>query len=707
MRLLENETNWLRYQYRIFGIKISKKKTRPSHMNLNRRIQALKKLFYDKVGYPLDVENPQTFNEKINWLKLFYRNGLMTRIVDKYEFKNYIKEQLGEGYTVPLLGVWEHVEDIDFTNLPNKFVLKCNAQSDSKFIKIVKDKNELDIKALKLEMQEWLRPENTLKTSFCWAYHDVPLRIIAEKYIEQIDGQVYDYKFMCFNGEPKFVLACSDRGKHTVYENHNMDWGLIVPSPKSARKSTISCPKNYDKMIEIARELAKEFPFVRVDFYEIENKILLGELTFYPNGGFNTYKPYWDKKFGDYLKLPEISIKIKHPFIEKVKYKNKHTIKIFGKKFITYHKSLSRKQLTNKIIQLNDSFTFAKADLKYANEELKILRDNLDSKNAELKSLRDNLYAINKELKIAEFDIKNLKQELDSRPKLRPSRMRLEERVESLKYTFFKETGYPLNLINPQTFNEKINWLKLFYRNDLMTRIVDKYEFKNYIKEKLGEGYTIPLIGAWDTVDDIDFNNLPNKFVLKSNVQSDSKFIKVVRDKNELDIDALKVEMQDWLDPDKTLKTSYCWAYYNVPIKIIAEEYLETCDDDLYDYKFFCFHGEPKFIEVIKERYSGNYKASFYSLNWNMLDLQIKGHQNAEFKKPVLFDDMLNISRKLSAEFPQVRVDFYFTDNKIYVGEMTFYSGGGYFKFKPTDWDKTFGDMLDMSKIPQEHLLLL
>ena len=109
-----------------------------------------------------------------------------------------------------------------------------------------------------------------------------------------------------------------------------------------------------------------------------------------------------------------------------------------------------------------------------------------------------------------------------------------------MKWTFSQEAGYSLNLLNPQTFNEKINWLKLFYRNDLMTRIVDKYEFKNYIREQLGDGYTVPLLGAWDNVDDIDFDKLPDKFVLKCNAQSDSKFIKIVRDKSELDIEALK-----------------------------------------------------------------------------------------------------------------------------------------------------------------------
>lgn len=290
--------------YTILGMKFSRPTKTPPEMSIKRRTKKLSTVFWKKTGYKLNIKNPKTFNEKIQWLKLFYRNDLMTRIVDKYEFKNYIKEQLGDGYTVPLLGAWDKVEDVDFDKLPNKFVLKCNAQSDSKFIKIVKNKDELDIEALKDEMKDWLNPRKTLKTSFCWAYYDVPLRIIAEEYIEQIDGQVYDYKFMCTKGEVFWVLACKDRGSDTIYENYTTEWSLIQPSPKSATIPSIPKPKNYEKMIEIAQKLSKEFPLVRVDFYEIEGKILLGEMTFYPNGGYNSYTYEWDKKLGDYIDLP-------------------------------------------------------------------------------------------------------------------------------------------------------------------------------------------------------------------------------------------------------------------------------------------------------------------------------------------------------------------------------------------------------------------
>lgn len=295
--------------YTILGMKFSRPTKTPPEMSIKRRTKKLSTVFWKKTGYKLNIKNPKTFNEKIQWLKLFYRNDLMTRIVDKYEFKNYIKEQLGEGYTVPLLGVWDNVNDIDFDKLPNKFVLKCNAQSDSKFIKIVKNKDELDIEALKDEMKYWLNPRKTLKTSFCWAYYDVPLRIIAEEYIEQIDGQVYDYKFWCFNGEVKYIQFLTDRNttglKMAFYDKEWNKQDFVYNYPLDNK--TVTKPENLDKMISISEQLSKEFPHVRVDFYNIDNKLYVGEMTFYSMGGYCKFNPEeWDNKFGEWLELPEI-----------------------------------------------------------------------------------------------------------------------------------------------------------------------------------------------------------------------------------------------------------------------------------------------------------------------------------------------------------------------------------------------------------------
>ncbi|MBR1965312.1 MAG: glycosyl transferase [Lentisphaeria bacterium] len=312
MKFIKKEDTLYHKKYRFLGIKITVKKTRPSNMSVKKKVKTLKRIFFNETGYELNLSDPHTFNEKINWLKLFYRDDLMTKIVDKYEFKNYIRTQIGDGYTVPLLGAWDRVEDIDFDQLPNKFVLKCNAQSDGKFIKIIHDKTKLNIEALKREMQNWLKPDFTLKTSYCWAYHNVPLKIIAEEYIEQIDGQVYDYKFMCYWGEPKFVLAICDR-ENSQYSISYYDttWNKLDVKYKGKKvfdNKDVKKPENFSKMLEISEVLSKNFPLVRVDFYEIDSKILLGEMTFYPTGGYGKYEPReWDQKAGEWLDLSNIA----------------------------------------------------------------------------------------------------------------------------------------------------------------------------------------------------------------------------------------------------------------------------------------------------------------------------------------------------------------------------------------------------------------
>lgn len=373
MKLLEKKHTWNRKKYNICGIKITLKRKPPSEMALNERVKALKTFFYSKTGYPLDVANPQTFNEKINWMKLFYRNDLMTKIVDKYEFKNYIRERLGDGYTVPLLGVWDNVDDIDFDKLPNQFVLKCNAQSDGKFIKIIRNKEVLNIDTLKTEMRNWLIPEKTLKKSFCWAYNNVPLKILAEEYIENFDNDLYDYKLWCFNGEVKYIQFLSERNtkglKMAFYDKEWKKQDFVYNYPLD--KKTMPKPENLDKMISLAEQLAKEFPHVRVDFYDINNKLYVGEMTFYSMGGYCKFTPKrMDAEFGELLNLPKVHLRYFPPFFEKVKHDNKRIIKILGKKVLTYHKYLSRKELTKQVYWLKQNLNATNKELEAAKNRL-------------------------------------------------------------------------------------------------------------------------------------------------------------------------------------------------------------------------------------------------------------------------------------------------------------------------------------------------
>lgn len=265
----------------------------------------LKRIFYRKVGYYLDLDNPKTFNQKIQWLKLNYSNRDQSRCVDKAELKNYITEVMGEEYAVPNYGAYENENDIDFDSLPNKFVLKSNVQSDARHIILVTDKNKLDIDKAKTILATWFLKKNNLCSSYCNAYWTVTPKIVVEKFLETKSGGINDYKFYCYNGKCKHFLICKDRQTKTKYINYDMNFNCIKPSPNSCMEDIK--PDEVDelkKMIFLAEKLATPFPFVRVDFYDLDGKLYVGELTFYPGGGYNTYYREWDEKFGSYLELP-------------------------------------------------------------------------------------------------------------------------------------------------------------------------------------------------------------------------------------------------------------------------------------------------------------------------------------------------------------------------------------------------------------------
>ncbi len=286
--------------------------------NLNCRIltkeeraNELKQLFYRNCNYYLNLENPKTFNQKIQWLKLYWYDEDLSRAVDKAEFKNYIAEKIGDGFTVPLFGVWEKESEIDFDTLPNSFVLKSTVQSDGRHIIVVHDKSLIDRDRLLTTLSSWLLPRNNLCSSYCVAYSKVKPRIIAEQFIEGFDDSLTDYKFMCFNGKVEMLFVVSDRKKKMSINFYDLDWNLLPFTRKYPNtKHPVKKPKNFDKMVEIAKELSKPFPFVRVDFYEsAEGKLYVGELTFYPGGGYETFQPMeWDYKLGDMLHLPKANI---------------------------------------------------------------------------------------------------------------------------------------------------------------------------------------------------------------------------------------------------------------------------------------------------------------------------------------------------------------------------------------------------------------
>lgn len=269
----------------------------------------LKKVFPKYMGYPLDLENPKTFSEKLQWLKVNYRNPILTVMVDKHEAKHFIAERVGSQYIIPTLAVWDSVEDIDFDALPNQFVLKST--HDSGGIVICKDKSSLDIEAAKAKLRASLKRDYS-KIAREWAYQNVPRRIIAEEYISELGkDDLLDYKMYSFHGEPKLTVVCSDRFSKTGtrmnfydinWEPMGIHFGHYPPLPTEFPK-----PATYEEMKRLTAELSKDCPFLRVDFYEIKGRLFIGELTLFPGAGLETFRPMSkDYELGEWLHLETV-----------------------------------------------------------------------------------------------------------------------------------------------------------------------------------------------------------------------------------------------------------------------------------------------------------------------------------------------------------------------------------------------------------------
>ena len=267
----------------------------------------LRLLYWAHLGKKLDLENPKTFNEKLQWLKLHDRNPEYTRMVDKYEAKRYVAERIGQQYVIPTLGVWEHFDEIDFDALPEQFVLKCT--HDSGGVVIAKDKATFDRAAAKRKLEAHLRVNYYLKGRE-WPYKNIKPRIIAEPYLEDVNSdELLDYKLMCFHGRVRCSFACSNRYKETglCVNFYDENW-KPMPFERHYPKNPVEIerPEQYAKMVEIAENLSKSVPFIRVDFYQVGNSLYVGELTFYPGSGMEEFTPdSWDLTVGSWLKLPD------------------------------------------------------------------------------------------------------------------------------------------------------------------------------------------------------------------------------------------------------------------------------------------------------------------------------------------------------------------------------------------------------------------
>ena len=269
----------------------------------------LKASYKAKFHKKLDLNNPQTYNEKLQWLKLYDRKPEYTQMVDKVGAKEYVANIIGEEYIIPTLGVWDRFEDIDFDKLPNQFVLKCT--HDSGGVIVCKDKSKLDKENAQRKLEKNLKINYYIHKRE-WPYKDVKPRIIAEQYMEDESGyELKDYKWFCFDGEPKALFIATDRGvegEETKFDFFDMEFNHLPFTnghPNANRE--IKKPLSFDEMKALASKLSKGFPHLRVDFYDINGKIYFGELTFYHWSGLTPFVPEeWDYTFGSWIKLPGI-----------------------------------------------------------------------------------------------------------------------------------------------------------------------------------------------------------------------------------------------------------------------------------------------------------------------------------------------------------------------------------------------------------------
>lgn len=261
--------------------------------------------------------------------------------------------------------------------------------------------------------------------------------------------------------------------------------------------------------------------------------------------------------------------------------------------------------------------------------------------------------------------------------------------------------GKKLNLKDPKLFNEKLQWLKLYDRKDIYTTMVDKYEAKKYVEKSIGVKYIIPTLGVWDNFDDINFDKLPNKFVLKCT--HDSGGLVICKDKDNFDIISARKKI------NRSLKRNFYWVgrewpYKNVKPRIIAEQYMEESENsDLKDYKFYCFNGKVKLFLIIQDRRS-NTTGDYFDENNNYVKIDW-GFSNADNipKLPKNINQMKKLAEKLSIGKAELRVDFYNIDEKIYFGELTFFDGSGFEKIKPEKYNQLLGEWIDLSIVKRNY----
>ncbi len=269
----------------------------------------LKKIYKIKVGRELNLDSPCTYTEKLQWLKLHDRKPVYTLMQDKFLVREYISKTIGEEYLIPLLGVWDDPEEINFDDLPDQFVLKCN--HDCASVIICRDKSQFDMQAAIKELKNCLKRKYWLLGRE-WAYKDIQPKVIAEKYMQDGDNiTLTDYKFFCCNGKVRMVMLTSGEAhtKERRQDLYDISFNKLSIKRGNFDNSQIAFkkPGNFKQMTDFAEEIAGNIPFIRVDFYSIDGNTYFGEIAFYPSGGFSEFQPTeWEERVGSWIDISEV-----------------------------------------------------------------------------------------------------------------------------------------------------------------------------------------------------------------------------------------------------------------------------------------------------------------------------------------------------------------------------------------------------------------
>lgn len=374
------------------------------------------------------------------------------------------------------------------------------------------------------------------------------------------------------------------------------------------------------------------------------------------------------------------------------------------------------RELKNALNKLDKQYTQAQREmesLKAENEKYKKLNtDRMSKMRGEIASTRELLWSHKKEQDNKNKDIYS---KLNTTVNMNQLEAKLNWKEAQLKklinYRFFQglnKEDYPralsewyyeyfgkeLHLEHPVTYNEKMQWIKLFDNSELKTQLADKYAVREWVEEKIGKEYLIPLLGVWDSFDEIDFEQLPQSFVLKANHGCGYNYI--VRNKAEMDYEDAREKFRGWMAENFAFNSMEL-QYMNIPHKIIAEEYIENGGGELNDYKIFCFNGKAKYIMFLAERQT-HLKMAFYDLDWNLLPFTYSYPQyTKEVPRPEKLDEMIQVAEKLAEGFNQVRVDLYYlNDGTIKFGEMTMTSASGRCQWNPPEYDEILGKLIEL-----------